>query len=142
MPENTPTPQADKILADVLLHQAGVLRTGDNGLCTGDTVQTAGEAMRFAGQDSLPVTENNRFIGVVENSNAEEEASRYGHDPSRTTIAESMSRKVVCCLEDEDCRTALARMEESGLELLPVVDRNMRIVGLVTRKDLVGESVV
>lgn len=116
-----------------------MLKTGDTALNTDDTLQTAGEVMQLAGEDSLPVSENDRFVGVVENSNGEQEVSRYGHDPSRTTIAETMSREVICCFEDEDCRTALARMNESGLALLPVVDRDMRIVGLVTRNDLVGD---
>ena len=140
MPEETPKPpQADKILSEVLLDQTGVLSAGETGLSTADTVQTAGKAIRQAGQDSLPVSENDRFIGVFENAHAEEEVSRYGHDSSRTTVTESMSRKVVCCFEDEDCRTALARMNENGLALLPVVNRDMRIVGLVNRKDLVEE---
>lgn len=132
--------QADRLLSDVLLHQTGVLKTGDNALNTGDSVQTAGETMRFAGQESLPVSENDRLIGVVENSSGEEDASRYGHDPARTTVAESMSRKIVCCFEDEDCRTALARMDENGLAILPVVTRDMRIVGIVDRKDLAGKA--
>ena len=130
--KNKPAP-ADKTLSDVLLHKAGILRTDD-------TVQTAGEKMRSSGQGSLPVAEKRRLVGVVEQSNPDQEASRYGHDPARTTVAESMNRNVICCFEDEDCRTALARMNENNLEILPVVDRDMRVVGLLTREDLTSTS--
>ncbi len=128
MPEERNNP-AEKILSDVLLHKAGILSPDD-------TVQTAGEKMRSSGQDTLPVAEKRRLVGVVEHSNPDQEASRYGHDPARTTVAESMNRNVICCYEDEDCGTALARMNENSLQILPVVDRDMRIVGLVTLEDL------
>lgn len=130
MPEekNKPAP-VDKTLSDVLLHKAGVLSTHD-------TVQTAGEKMRSTGQGSLPVADKRRLVGVVEQANPDQSAARYGHDPARTTVAESMNRKVICCYEDEDCTTALARMTENDLQILPVVDQDMRIVGLVTREDL------
>ncbi|MDB6075998.1 MAG: inosine-5-monophosphate dehydrogenase [Verrucomicrobiaceae bacterium] len=131
--------QADRLLSDVLQHQTGVLKTGDNALNTDDSVQTAGETMRSAGQESMPVSEDGRFIGMVENSGAEEEASRYGHDPAHTTVAESMSREIICCFEDEDCRAALVLMNKHGLAILPVVTRDMRIVGIVNRKDLAGK---
>jgi len=133
MSEDQPTPAAaDKTLSDVLLHKAGVLSTGD-------TVQTAGEKMRATGQESLPVMEHHRLVGVVEHSDPDQQASRYGHDPARTTVAQSMTRKVVCCFEDEDCATAIARMNENNLQLLPVVDKEMRIVGLLTRADLADQ---
>ncbi|MDB6119428.1 MAG: hypothetical protein JWO08_3209 [Verrucomicrobiaceae bacterium] len=133
MPEKVPIPASpEKTLSDVLLQKAGVLSPQD-------TVQTAGEKMRSSGQESLPVAEERRLVGVIEHSSPDQEASRYGHDPARTTVAESMSRKITCCFQDEDCATALARMIENDLQQLPVVDRDMRIVGLVVREDLTGQ---
>ncbi|MDB6138571.1 MAG: hypothetical protein JWO94_1643 [Verrucomicrobiaceae bacterium] len=132
MPEETSkTNPPDKILSDVLLQKAGVLSPQDS-------VRTAGEKMRAAGQESLPVADNRRLVGHVD-TDPDQKASRYGHDPARTTVSESMNRNIVCCFEDEDCATALLRMDENNLQVLPVVDKEMRIVGIIAREDLLEE---
>lgn len=120
-----------KPVAKVLLEKAGVLTPQD-------TVQTAGQKMRATGQESLPVAENRKLVGTVSDANADQKAARYGHDPARTTIAESMNREIIFCFEDEDCATALERMDKHHVEALPVVDREMRIVGMLSREDLAG----
>ncbi len=127
--EHSKSASPDKTLSDVLLQKAGILSPDDS-------VESAGEKMRSSGQESLPVADKRRLVGVVQQPDPDQQASRYGHDPARVTVAESMSRKIVCCFEDEDCATALERMAENNLQQLPVVDSEMRIVGLVTRADL------
>ncbi len=129
--EKSKSSSPDKPVANLLLEKAGVLTPQD-------TVQTAGERMRASGQDSMPVAENRKLVGSVNDPNADQKAARYGHDPARTTIAESMKREIISCFDDEDCATALERMDRFGVEILPVVDREMRIVGMVSREDLTG----
>ena len=57
-------------------------------------------------------------------------ASSYGHDPKAIRISETMNRDIVFCYEDDDCAGALRKMEERKLSHLPVVNREMRIVGV------------
>jgi CBS-domain-containing membrane protein len=47
-----------------------------------------------------------------------------------------MSRELVFCFVDEDCDQARRVMEEHHLSYLPVVDREMRIVGIFSREEI------
>lgn len=52
------------------------------------------------------------------------------------TAADMMARDVVTALPGETIRTVAARMDERSLKRLPVVDNNDRLLGLVSRIDL------
>jgi CBS-domain-containing membrane protein len=43
---------------------------------------------------------------------------------------------VAYCYEDEDCARARQLMDELDLNYLPVVDRDMRIVGIFSREEV------
>ena len=60
----------------------------------------------------------------------------HGHDPKTSTVGEAMNRKVIFCFEEDDCGTALHRMDEHGLKHITVVDQQLRIVGMVRHEDL------
>jgi CBS domain-containing protein len=47
-----------------------------------------------------------------------------------------MTREAVFCYEDEDCTAARLKMDERGLAYLPVVDRELRIVGIFSRHEI------
>jgi len=105
-----------------------------------ESVQEAGDTMRELEAETLPVSEGRRLVGVVDQPHPDRRAAGYGHDPKATRVSEYMAGNVLYCFEDEDCATALGKMEERQLDRLPVVDREMRIVGVVTRADLEGTS--
>ena len=60
----------------------------------------------------------------------------HGHDPKTWRVSEIMNRTAVFCYEDEDCSIALRFMKEHNLVYLPVVDRDMRIVGIFDLEDV------
>jgi len=130
MPHKKPRAKsAPKTLSDVVLGKAGVLSPDDS-------VQTAGDRMRASNQASLPVAESRRLVGVVDQPDPDRQAARYGHDPATTTVRETMNREVVFCFEEKDSIHALQLMIHNNLQTLTVVDREMRIVGVVSRADL------
>jgi CBS domain-containing protein len=100
------------------------------------SVQEAGEKMRDLSAKTLPVSDGRRLVGIVDQTNPDRRAAGFGHDPSTTTVGNVMNRTVAYCFENDDCAEALRRMKERRLDRLPVVDREMHIVGVVTREDL------
>lgn len=100
------------------------------------SIEEAGDKMRELGANALPVAEGRHLVGVVEQDNPDRKAAGFGHDPKATLVGEYMNSKVAYCFEDDDCAAALSKMNERQLDRLPVVDREMRIVGVVTRADL------
>ena len=130
MPHTKPRAKfAPKTLSDLVLEKAGVLSPDD-------TVQTAGDRMRASHRASLPVAESRRLVGVVDQPDPDRQAARYGHDPATTTVRETMNREVVFCFEEKDSVHALQLMIHNNLQTLTVLDREMRIVGVVSRADL------
>jgi CBS domain-containing protein len=122
-------PAADTKLEDVIAAKQGILNSSDS-------VEEAGEKMRALGVDTLPVSEGRRLVGVVDQGHSDLSASSRGHDPKAFTIGEAMNREVIYCFEEDDCATALRRMDEHDLNHITVVDQQLRIVGMVRHADL------
>lgn len=122
-----------KKLAQIVAEKAGVLSTKD-------TVQEAGDKMRALGADSLPVSEGRKLVGSVNEPHPDRVAASHGHDPKTTLVVEGMSRDVAYCYEDQEREDAERIMNERGVDSLPVVDRELRIVGLITRRDLAASD--
>jgi len=129
MPNKIPAKPLREKIEDAIAEEHDLLQPGDS-------VQTVSDKMVALDTNVLPVSEGGRLVGLADVPNPGLEASSYGHDPKTTRISETMNRDIVFCYEDDDCAGALRKMEERKLSHLPVVDREMRIVGLVARDDL------
>jgi CBS domain-containing protein len=101
-----------------------------------DTVETAGDRMREHDTGVWPVAEDRKLVGMVAEKNPDWQLGGHGHDPKTWQVAQIMNREIVFCYEDEDCATAEKLMNERGLQFLPVVDRQMRIVGIFSRQEI------
>ena len=102
----------------------------------GDSVQTAGNRMRQHDAETWPVAENRKLVGGIEEKNLDWRLGGQGHDPRAWRVGEIMSRDLVFCFEDEDCEKALRLMEERDMQFLPVVDRELHIIGIFSRKEI------
>jgi CBS domain-containing protein len=105
-----------------------------------ETVQDAGDKMRSLEADSLPVLEDRRLVGRIAGPHPDRSAAGHGHDPLVERVGACMSRELIFCYEDQDRSEAEKLMNEKGVAYLPIVDRDMRIVGIVTRQDLVAKT--
>jgi CBS domain-containing protein len=101
-----------------------------------DSVETAGDRMREHAASTWPVAENRRLVGMIDQENPDWQIGGHGHDPKTWQVGQIMSHDVVFCYEDEDCASARQLMEERSLTCLPVVDRQMRIVGIFSREEI------
>jgi CBS domain-containing protein len=101
-----------------------------------DTVETAGERMREHQTDTWPVAEDRKLVGMIDRENPDWKLGGHGHDPKTWKVGEIMTRDTVFCYEDEDCTVAQLKMDERDLHYLPVVDRQMRIVGIFRRDEI------
>lgn len=104
-----------------------------------DSVETAGERMREHEAGVWPVAEDRKLVGVVDKENPDWQLGGRGHDPKTWKVGEIMKRDAVFCYEDEDCTAAQRKMDEHGLQYLPVVDRQMRIVGIFRREEICAQ---
>jgi CBS domain-containing protein len=105
-----------------------------------DSVDTAAQRMRETGSKKWPVAEGRTLVGMVEDTQPDVTMTSHGHDPKSWRVSEIMNRGAIFCYEDEDCARAWQLMDEHDLNYLPVVDREMRIVGIFDREEIASKA--
>jgi len=101
-----------------------------------DSVQQAARAMRDDDTGVLPVGENDRLVGLVTDRDIALRLAAEGLDPARAKVREVMTPEVRYVFEDEELNNTLETMAEQQIRRLPVVNRDKRIVGIISLGDL------
>jgi len=101
-----------------------------------DTVQQAARQMREEDTGALPVGEGDRLVGMVTDRDVAVRLAAEGRDPSRTKVREVMSPEVRYVFEDEDLEHVADNMAEQQVRRLPVMNRQKRLVGVVSIADI------
>ncbi|NMG00773.2 CBS domain-containing protein [Aromatoleum toluolicum] len=102
------------------------------------TIMQAAATMRDEGFGMMPVGENDRMIGTISDRDIAIRAVAEGKDSS-TKVRDVMSDGVAWAFEDESVDEAVKIMSERQVRRLPVVDREKRLVGIVSLGDFAVE---
>jgi CBS domain-containing protein len=100
------------------------------------TIRDAAGRMRDLDVGSLPVCDNDRIVGVLTDRDIAVRSVAEGHDPTADHVREIMTRGVTYCFEDQDIREAAEMMRDKQIRRLPVLNRQKRLVGIVSLGDL------
>jgi predicted transcriptional regulator len=100
------------------------------------SLKEAGEKMRSLDTNRLPVASGDRLVGAVEGKHPERKAAGFGHDPGTALVRGIMVKKAYYCFENQSLDEAREIMREHHLDYLPVVNDDMRVMGIVALKDL------
>ncbi len=84
---------------------------------------------------ALPVGEDDRLVGVVTDRDIAIRAVAENRGPE-TPVGEVMTKQVLYCFEDESIDHVAQNMGEQQVRRLPVLDREKRLVGIVSIGDL------
>lgn len=105
------------------------------------TVQQAAQMMADIDAGVLPVGENDRLIGMITNRDIAIRCVAKGNGPD-AKIRDVMSHDVKYCFLDQDIDEVTRNMAEIQVRRLPVVDRDKRLVGIVSLGDIatIGEA--
>ncbi|MGG5821741.1 CBS domain-containing protein [Falsiroseomonas sp. HW251] len=101
-----------------------------------ETVQQAAKLMTEADAGALPVGEGDRLVGMVTDRDLALRVLAEAKDPSRTKVREVMSPGTRYVFEDAPLEEAAETMEHEQLRRLPVLNRDKRLVGIVSLGDL------
>lgn len=102
-----------------------------------DTLHTAARMMADLDAGILPVGENDRLVGMITDRDITVRAVAEGRDPEKTTVRETMSDQVRYCFDDENPQEVAQKMGAWQVRRLPVLNRDKRLVGIVSLGDLV-----
>lgn len=92
--------------------------------------------MRDADIGSTPVVEDERLVGMVTDRDIVVRAIAEGGDVRIKTARDAMSPGIFYCFADESVETVLDNMGDRQIRRLPVVNREKRLVGVVSLGDL------
>lgn len=96
------------------------------------SVQEAAQAMAETECRIVVVGRDDAIAGVLTEHDVLVRVVAAGLDPGHTRVAEVMSAELFTCHEDQSPEEAAAEMAEHGINQLPVLDREGRVVGLLS----------
>jgi CBS domain-containing protein len=99
-----------------------------------DTLQKAAQIMREQDVGILPVLENDRLVGVITDRDLVIRCLADGRD-GKARVRDALTRNVKYCFEDEDLDHTLENMAEIQVRRLPVMNRQKRLVGIISLGD-------
>lgn len=92
--------------------------------------------MRDNGIGCVPVGENDRLVGMITNRDITCRAVAAGDNLASVTARDVMSQGMLFCFEDEGIDKAIRLMRDKEVHHLTVLNRQKRMVGLVSLSDL------
>ena len=92
--------------------------------------------MKKSDVGSLPVGENDRLIGMVTDRDLAIRALADGKDISKLTARDVMTKGIIYCRTDQSLEDAVHLMEEKKIRRLPVIDKDKRLVGMLSLGDI------
>jgi CBS domain-containing protein len=89
---------------------------------------------------AIPIGENDKLIGMVTDRDIVcKGLAEDGFDARTATAREVMTEGIHCCQEDDDLAKAVHHMESLQVRRLPVINKNKRMVGILSLGDI-GQS--
>ena len=92
--------------------------------------------MKKSDVGSLPVGENDLLIGMVTDRDLAIRALADGKDISKLTARDVMTKGIIYCRTDQSLEDAVHLMEEKKIRRLPVIDKDKRLVGMLSLGDI------
>lgn len=84
----------------------------------------------------LPVCQDDRVIGVLADRDITVRATAAGCDPMMIQVCDVMTTDVIYCFADQDITEVAKLMEAQQVRRLLVLNRDDRLVGIVSLDDL------
>ncbi len=110
--------------------------TPDVQLCTpDDTLRDAAEAMAALNIGLLPVTADDRLVGMVSDRDIAVRGVGMGRGPD-SRVGDIMTVDVKYCFEDQTLDEVTENMGDIQVRRLPVLSRDKRLVGIIALGDI------
>ena len=105
-----------------------------------ETLQNAAQKMKSIDVGPLPVCDGDRLVGMITDRDIIVRATAEGRDPKTTPVKEAMTPGIVYVYEDQDIEEAASLMKERQIRRLVVLDRNKKLVGILSLGDLAVDT--
>jgi CBS domain-containing protein len=100
------------------------------------SIQEVARKMKEIDVGMIPVYDGDRLVGMVTDRDIALRVVAEGRDPAKTPAHETMTPEVIYCFEDQPIEEAAQVMEKHQIRRLIVLNRDKRLVGIVSLGDL------
>ncbi len=104
------------------------------------TLQEAAQIMRDLDIGFLPVAEQDRLVGMVTDRDMVVRCLAEGCDPTTEVVRNAMTEKTFYCYDDQTIEDIAKNMGEIQVRRLPVVNRQKRLVGVLSLGDIAQQA--
>lgn len=104
------------------------------------TISEVAKLMKRNDYGFLPVGENDRLVGVITDRDITVRAVAENKDPKTTKVRDCMTAEVLYCYDDQDVSEVAKNMGEKQVRRLPVVNRDKRLVGILSLGDMASKK--
>lgn len=121
-----------------------ILVAGKRAICSvgpNDSVRRALELMAKEDVGALLVMEDGRLFGIFSERDYTRKGILQGKSSLETKVHEIMTARVTCASGDKTIEEAMAIMDDKRIRHLPVLDANSKVVGVVSVRDLIKETI-
>jgi CBS domain-containing protein len=101
-----------------------------------ESIQDAARKMADEDFGVLPVAEFDRLVGMITDRDIVTRAVARGRDPDATRVRDVMTTDVQYVFEDDSSDEAARRMARLQVKRLPVLNREKRLVGILSLGDM------
>lgn len=106
-----------------------------------DSISAAAKRMKELDIGALPVCgDDDRMAGMITDRDITIRATAGSCDPLSTSVRDVMTPGIVYVFEDQDVTEAANLMKENRVRRLPVLQRDKRLVGIVSLGDLAVDT--
>lgn len=100
-------------------------------------VADAWEIFLDSGFHHIPVISNNKEVLAIVSKNNISQGPEANHDITQQNIMKFAKSRVFCFTEETDIRQATRILYDYNLGALPIVDKENKLIGIVTRTDII-----
>lgn len=104
------------------------------------TLHEAAARMKSRDIGMLPVCDNDRLVGVITDRDITVRATAEGEPPTIIRVGDVMTLDLLWCFEDADLADASLLMQEKQVRRLLVLNKDKRLVGILSLGDLAGQT--
>ena len=104
-----------------------------------ETIRKAAKTMAKLDAGVLPVGENDQLIGMITDRDIAIRGIAEGKGP-KAKVRDVMTDDVKYCFEDQELEEVTRNMADIQVRRLPVLNRDKRLVGILSLGDIAGSS--
>ena len=89
---------------------------------------------------SILVGKDDRLVGVITDRDLALRCVAEAHDPAQTKAKQVMTKEILYCHDSDEMEDVALNMTKNKVRRLPVLDKDKRLVGIISLGDMAAHS--